>query len=404
MLTATLPEEMVGRSIAAGEVTLPAMALRADTVEHNLGVMAALARREGFLLAPHGKVTMCPELFRRQLDVGAWGITVANVAQAHVAADAGAERVLIANEVLARPDAAWIASVEGSVEVLCLVDSVDGVQVLDAALRAAGCERPVGVLVEFGVEGGRAGVRTSATARDVCRAVQAADSLTLAGVEGFEGSVGSDRSPDQLAAVDAYLEELRALTVQLADEGFFDPDRPVLVSAGGSKFFDRVIRLLGRDADFGGRASSLVLRSGCYLVHDHGVYEVNTPLGHDVPEEDRLRPAIEVWAEVLSRPEPGLAIVGLGRRDAAFDAGLPVLLGAVGRDEQVLDEDVAGRLVKLDDQHGYLAVDPTAAGFRVGDRLVFGISHPCTTFDKWRHVLLVDPERRVVRVLHTEFH
>ena len=194
------------------------------------------------------------------------------------------------------------------------------------------------------------------------------------------------------------------MTVVLADEGFFDPDRPVLVSAGGSKFFDRVIRLLGRDADFGGHACSLVLRSGCYLVHDHGVYEVNTPLGRDVPEEDRLRPAIEVWAEVLSRPEPGLAIVGLGRRDAAFDAGLPVLIGAVGRDGRTLDEEVAGQLVKLDDQHGYLAVDPTAGGFRVGDRLVFGISHPCTTFDKWRHVLLVDPQRRVVRVLHTEFH
>ena len=194
MLTATLREEMVGRSIAAGEVTLPAMALRADAVEHNLAVMAALARREGFLLAPHGKVTMCPELFRRQLDNGAWGITVANVAQARAAVEAGAERVLIANEVLARPDAAWISSVEGSVEVFCLVDSVDGVEVLDAALRSAGCERPVGVLVEFGVEGGRAGVRTSATARDVGRAAQAASSLTLVGVEGFEGSAGEDRS------------------------------------------------------------------------------------------------------------------------------------------------------------------------------------------------------------------
>ena len=403
MVTATLPEEMVGRSVAAGEVALPAMALRADALEHNLAVMAALARREGFLLAPHGKVTMCPELFRRQLEAGAWGMTVANVTQARVAVAAGAERVLVANEVLACPDAAWIVSVEGSVEVLCLVDSVDGVQVLDAALRTAGCGRPIGVLVEFGAVGGRAGVRTDAAARDVCRAVQGASNLTLVGVEGFEGSVGADRSPAQLAAVDAYLEELRALTVTLADEGFFDPHRPVLVSAGGSKFFDRVIRLLGRDADFGGHACSLVLRSGCYLVHDHGVYEVNTPLGRDVPEEDRLRPAIEIWAEVLSRPEPGLAIIGLGRRDAAFDAGLPVLLSAVDRDGQALNEDVAGQLLKLDDQHGYLAVDPTN-GLRVGDRLVFGISHPCTTFDKWRHVLLLDRERRVTRVLHTEFH
>jgi D-serine deaminase-like pyridoxal phosphate-dependent protein len=404
VLTAALPEEMVGRSIAAGEVALPAMALRADAVEHNLGVMASLARREGFLLAPHGKVTMCPELFHRQLDAGAWGITVANVAQARAVAEAGVERILIANQVLARPDAAWLASVSGSIEVLCLVDSVDGVQVLDAALRSAGCERPVSVLVEYGVEGGRAGVRTFATARDVCRAAHAASSLTLAGVEGFEGTVGKDRSPVQLAAVDAYLDELRALTVRLADEGFFDADRPVLVSAGGSKFFDRVITALGSNADFGGHAAALVVRSGCYLVHDHGIYTVNTPLGPGVPEADRLQPAIEVWAEVLSRPEPGLAIVGLGRRDASFDSGLPVLLGAVGRAERTLRRDVTGRVLKLDDQHGYLAVEPGANALQVGDRLVFGISHPCTTFDKWRRVLLLDQEQRVIRVLHTEFH
>ncbi len=178
----------------------------------------------------------------------------------------------------------------------------------------------------------------------------------------------------------------------------------MLVSAGGSKFFDRVIRVLGRDADFGGHACSLVLRSGCYLVHDHGIYDVNSPLGREVPEKDRLQPAIEIWAEVLSCPEPGLAIVGLGRRDASFDAGLPVLLGAVGRNEHTVRHDVSGQLVKLDDQHGYLAVDPDSSDLRAGDRLVFGISHPCTTFDKWRHVLLIDREQRVIRVLQTRFH
>lgn len=397
-------DELVGRSIVAGEVRLPAMALRADAVDHNLEVMAALARREGLLLAPHGKTTMCPELFRRQCEAGAWAITVANVAQARVAAEAGVERILIANQVLARPDAAWIIAASGTAEVFCLVDSVDGVIALDGALRSEGCNRPVGVLLEVGANGGRAGVRTFTAAQEVCRSVQAASNLTLVGVEGYEGAVARDRSAASLAAVDSYLDELRAVTVGLADAGFFDPARPVLVSAGGSEFFDRVISILGRDADFGGHESSLVLRSGCYLVHDHGIYAATTPLGRDVPETDRLRPAIQIWAEVLSRPDPGLAIVGLGRRDASFDSGLPVLLGVVDREERALRLDVAGRLVKLDDQHGYLEVDPAADSPRVGDRLVFGISHPCTTFDKWRQVLLLDEQHRVMRVLRTEFH
>jgi D-serine dehydratase len=403
-LTATLAHAMPGRSIAAGEITLPAMALLDDAVEHNLAVMASLAQREGFLLAPHVKTTMCPELIRRQLDAGAWGVTVANVAQARVAAEVGVGRVLIANEVLSRADAEWLVSVSGTLEVLCLVDSVDGAQTLDAALQSAGCERAVSVLVEIGAEGGRAGIRTRAAAHDVCRAVQAAGNLRMAGVEGYEGAVGGHRSPADLAAVDGYLEELRAVTVELADEGCFDAQGPVLVSAGGSKFFDRVIRALGRDADFGAHATSLVLRSGCYIVHDHGLYEEVTPLGANVGEADRLQPAIQVWAEVLSCPEPGLVIVGLGRRDASFDSGLPVLLAAVDRGERTIRYDVSGQLVKLDDQHGYLTVDPDGSGFRVGDRLVFGISHPCTTFDKWRQVLLLDQQQRVVEVLQTRFH
>jgi D-serine deaminase-like pyridoxal phosphate-dependent protein len=380
------------------------MALLDDAVEHNLQAMGRLAQREGFLLAPHVKTTMCPELICRQLDAGAWGVTVANVSQARVAAEAGAGRILIANEVLSRPDADWLASVSDSLELLCLVDCVEGVQTLDAALQSAGCAQPISVLVEVGAVGGRTGVRTRAGAHDVCSAALDAPNLRIVGVEGYEGAVGSRRSASELAAVDGYLEELRATTVELADAGYFDTAGPVLVSAGGSKFFDRVIRELGRDANFGGHASSLVLRSGCYVVHDHGIYAEVTPLGADVAPEDRLQPAIQVWAEVLSCPEPRLAIVGLGRRDASFDSGLPVLLAAVGRDQQELRHDVGGRLVKLDDQHGYLAVDPDSKSFSVGDRLVFGISHPCTTFDKWRQVLLIDQEQRVLRVMETRFH
>jgi D-serine deaminase-like pyridoxal phosphate-dependent protein len=397
-------ETMLGRSVTGGEITLPAMTLRRDALEHNLEVMASLARREGFRLAPHVKTTMCPQLIRRQLDAGAWGVTVATVAQARVAVESGATRILIANEVLARPDAAWLASVASPTQLLCLVDSVDGVRRLDAGLRAAGCPRPLGVLVEVGAEGGRAGTRTLAETRDVAHAASAAESLALVGVEGYEGAVGSSRSTADLAAVDRYLDALRSSTVRLAEEGCFAADRPILVSAGGSKFFDRVIERLGRRADFGGHETSLVLRSGCYLVHDHGLYAAATPLGANVPEGERLQPAVELWAEVLSTPEPGLAIVGLGRRDASFDHGLPVLLGVVGRDEQALRYDVDGVVTKLDDQHGYLALDPGSGGLSVGDRLAFGISHPCTTFDKWRQVLLLDAQRRVTQILSTEFH
>jgi D-serine deaminase-like pyridoxal phosphate-dependent protein len=65
----------------------------------------------------------------------------------------------------------------------------------------------------------------------------------------------------------------------------------------------------------------VVLRSGCYLTHDDGLYARASPL----PE---LRPALELWARVLSCPEPGLAIAGFGKRDAPYDIDLPVIRAA----------------------------------------------------------------------------
>jgi len=59
-------------------------------------------------------------------------------------------------------------------------------------------------------------------------------------------------------------------------------------------------------------------------------------------------------------------------------------------------------VTKLMDQHAYLSVD-TDVDLRVGDLLRFGISHPCTAFDKWRHIPVVDGDHRVVDVLHTYF-
>lgn len=403
-MSLTAGGELLGRSVAAGEIALPVMTLSATAVEHNVELMAAFARREGFVLAPHGKTTMCPELFRRQLRGDAWGITVANATQGEVAAEAGAERILIANEVVSGPDTAWVALRAASHEVYCLVDSLAGVGILEEGLRAAGLRGTVRVLVEVGVRGGRTGVRSLESAREVCRAVLRASCLELVGVEGYEGVAGSERSMQELTNVDGYLNEVRSIAVELANDGMFIASQPVLVSAGGSKFFDRVVAALGPSADFGGHSAMLVVRSGCYLVHDDGLYAANSPFCGAASELERLHPAVRVWAEVVSCPEAGRCIVGLGRRDASFDSGLPMPLEMVRRKESAPSRPPASHLVKLDDQHGYLTVDETGVALEVGDRIAFGISHPCTTFDKWRRVLLVDDAYRVSEVLETRFH
>jgi D-serine deaminase-like pyridoxal phosphate-dependent protein len=135
-----------------------------------------------------------------------------------------------------------------------------------------------------------------------------------------------------------------------------------------------------------------VLRSGCYLTHDDGLYHRVSPLGE-------LRPALELWARVLSCPEPGLAIAGFGKRDAPYDFDLPVVR-EVRRDGGAPAVDGL-RVEALNDQHAFLR---DADGvLRVGDVLVCGISHPCTAFDKWSLIPVLDERDTVVDAIRTLF-
>ncbi len=370
--------------------------------------MARYARERGFELAPHGKTTMAPAIFQRQLRAGAWAITVADVTQAKVAAAAGSPRVLIANEVVARRDIEWLGAGPGieAVEVMCLVDSAAGVEVLERGLADLDAGRPLGVLVELGAPAGRCGARSLEEACRVAASVGSAPHLVLRGVEGYEGGLGSDRSGETLCRVDDYLDSLRRLARELAVAGAFGGAEPFIVSAGGSKYFDRVAALLGRGADYGGHSARLVVRAGCYVTHDHGVYETVSPLAAGGDRSgSRLRPALEVWANVLSAPEPGRAIVGLGKRDVSFDLGLPLPLHLARADGCAVEDVHDLAVVALDDQHGYLRLGPNgpAGGLRPGDRVGFGISHPCTAFDKFDEALLVDDGYWVVERLQTCF-
>jgi D-serine dehydratase len=391
-----------------GDIPLPAMLLKDTALENNLAVMKKYAGDHGFVLAPHGKTTMAPKIFRRQLDAGAWAITVANMTQAAVAFQAGAPRVLVANEVVSPADSRAVVEAmtagPGPRELYCLVDSVAGVQLLDRNLALAGLSGRLGVFVELGIPGGRTGARGEDEAVTVAQAVGTSGHLRLIGVEGYEGLLAPDRSPEALAKVDSYLDRLRRLTVRLADEGAFSVDGPILVSAGGSRFFDRVALVLGDRARYGGHDVSLVVRSGCYAVHDHGTYAHASPLDGPDYRGPRLMAAIEVWADVLSVPEPGLMIVGLGRRDVSYDLGLPVTLRVARMDGGSVEPLEGMALSQLNDQHGYLRAPPGPAPAKVGDRIGFGISHPCTAIDKWRTVFLVGDDYQIRGEIQTFFH
>jgi D-serine deaminase-like pyridoxal phosphate-dependent protein len=375
----------------------------------NIATMASFCARRGFGYAPHAKTTMAPVLLDDQLRAGAWGLTVATPNQALALRALGVQRVFLANEVLDGAALRWLAAESGrGFEVYFQVDSVDGVAAAAAALAArarsdrseprgrdqtGSAVRPGGlrVLVEFGHPGGRTGCRTVDEVVSVARAVRAVPGLALVGVTGYEGAL-----PDA-AAVDAWLARLRDAVGALSAAGLLPAQ--VIVSAGGSAWFDRVADGLAGDW-LPGHDLRIVLRSGASVSHDDGFYAERTPFRRMVGE-GTLEAALDLWAQVLSTPEPGLAIVGMGKRDAPFDEGLPVPKEVRRADGSPAPADGLS-VTRIQDQHAYLAVAPDAV-LRPGDLVRFGISHPCTAFDKWRAIPVVDDGGTVVDVVHTYF-
>ena len=410
-LAGTLPLRDAGRqrwNLLRQDLPLPVAVLKASALAHNSRWMRGFLERFDVRLCPHGKTTMAPQLFARQLADGAFGITVATVQQLMVCRRFGVPRVLLANQLIGRQAIRTvIAELEAdpTFEFLGVVNSLAGVAALRQELADHPLGRPVEVLLEGGVAGGRTGCRSLEEAIALARAVAAAPELALVGVEGFEDVMGvgiRDAEP----RVEAFLGFLVEIARACAGENLFAPG-PVILSAGGSKHFDQVTSTF-RGAELG-RPVEVLLRSGCYFSHDSKVYtEAFARLGERMPEVQELgpglRPALELWAIVQSTPEPGLAVATLGKRDVGQDLGLPLALGwyRPGRHQRPQDLGPGFEVTGLYDQHACLRVPPDSP-LQVGDLVSFGISHPCTTFDKWRLLYVVDDDYTVTEAIRTFF-
>jgi D-serine dehydratase len=396
----------LGWNALDGRLPLPLAVLKREAIEQNLAWMQAFVRERGIDLAPHGKTTMSPQLFKRQLDAGAWGLTFATVTQLAVGVAAGARRTLIANEVLADEDLAGIQALlkaHTDLRIVFLVDSLAQLALVEAWFAAHPGSAPFEVLLEIGVEGGRCGCRTHDEAATLARALRASAAVKLAGIECYEGLGAKGRSEDDVPYAKALMDRVESVAKLCDAERLFDTDE-VLMSAGGSAIFDLVA---GRLKPTLGRPVRGLLRPGCYLTHDHGNYRrMLAKVTERCGCSDTLVPALEVWATVQSRPEPGLAIVAVGRRDLSFDIEMPIPFARAARGSLApTNVPKSWKVTGLNDQHAYLRWDAAdeAQAPVVGERIGLGISHPCTTFDKWHWMPVVDNDYRVVDAVTMHF-
>ena len=386
----------IGAMIWESGGDFPQLTLNATRLSGNIAEMARYVSRRGARLAPHGKTAMSPEIAQMQLDAGAWAITAASPAQLRVYRAAGFSRLLLANELVEPNAIAWLqdeSDRDPGFECYVGVDSAAGL----ALLRRDGGVGEIRVLIEVGHPGGRTGARSAVAARELVLAAQATPGIRVAGLTAYEGTLGGEPTPETLAEVRRFSRELGELAERLRGESLLPADS--IVSIGGSAFFDEALAGLGEG---GVAASRIVLRSGAYATHDDLHYREVTPSARNSPDAPRFLPAITIWAPVLSRPEPGLALLLCGRRDVGFDEGLPLVRGARRRDGSGERALAGAEVAQLADQHAFLRL-PADAELEVGDLVELGISHPCTTLDRWCAIPLVDDEHRILSLIRTFF-
>lgn len=393
-----------GLNLFDGGFLFPVATISAPDLDHNLAVVSRFCAEQGVSLAPHGKTTMSPEIIARQLAAGAWAVTAATASQARLMRAFGVRRVLIAHHLVDPAAVRWAfdeLAADPQAEILALVDSVEAIEAMERALDGKPPGRAIDVLVELGAGRGRTGCRSIDEAVEVAGRAAASGRLRLVGAEAYEGILHRGGGAD-FEAVDELLAGLRELVHRLDDRGMFDHLDEIVVTAGGSTYPDRVVALLSGEWAVS-KPVRLVIRPGCYVTHDSRHYEEWGPFGARPPMADqpRLRAALTVWSYVVSRPEPGLALLGFGKRDASYDVDLPMPT-AIRRDGRMIRLNGELEVFRLDDQHAYAKVAP---GFdlAVGEVVGCGISHPCTTFERWRAMPLVDESFAVIGAVRTFF-
>ncbi len=386
-------------SLINEEVSLPAAVIQHSKLNNNLDWMQRFAQQHKVKLCPHGKTTMTPDFFRQQLEHGAWGITVATPAQAEIAALAGAKHIIIANQVVGKANMAIMANLieRQDVELYVCVDSALNIQALGHFFAKR--QVHLNLLIEFGVEGGRCGCRTESQVMELAQLIQQYSPLCLRGIEVYEGVIHGDNA-EQL--VRDFLTRSLSLARTLKQEQLIST-QPIVTGAG-SAWYDVVSECLANLDDV-----DAIIRPGCYAIHDTGIYleaqnkvmaraEKNQGAACDLGGD--LQSSLEVWAHIISRPEPNRLVAGLGKRDVAFDAGLPIPERAYRHGQQI--EVGSATTTAVMDQHAFIEIDPSS-DLNVGDIVAFSTSHPCLTLDKWRSIAICDDDYHVTHWVETRF-
>lgn len=349
----------------------PALVVKVDILERNLARMAELARREGVRLRPHAKAHKCVEVARRQIELGACGLTVAKLSEAEVMLRAGIRDIFIAYQIVGEDKIERLASMSRQARLTTAVDSLQGVEALDRAGRAAGVVFPVMVEVDSGLRrcGTLPGEPTLNLARQICRL----QNLELRGLFTHAGHAYAASSSDEVTRIAR--EEVAAVT-STADLLRRDGIPVGEVSVGSTP-------TAWADAD---RTGITELRPGNYVFHDATQQALGSAGFSDC--------ALRIVTTIISRPAHNRLVIDAGAKTLALDRGAhgTSLLKGFG----LIPGHPEITIARLSEEHGILEV-PDSCPLEVGARLEIIPNHACTAINLAEHLYVLKGDRIVAR-------
>jgi 3-hydroxy-D-aspartate aldolase len=297
---------LIGKQRALADLWTPALILDLDAFEHNVRSMSELCRKAGKRLRPHAKSHKSTTIARGQLEAGAVGISVATVHEAEVMIHAGIGGVLITSPIAGKAKLDAIARLAAIAQgLIVVVDSLEGVQALEARLRREG--RSVGVLLDVDVGMRRTGVSDIRRAAKIAARLQVSGSLEFLGLQCYSGMV--QHIPELSRRTRTYTRELRQLEnlIEVLDSQGFTPQ---IVSGGGTGTFyiDSARNLLTE------------CQAGSYVFMDLQYNAVELSPSSRSP----FRTSLFVQSMVLSNNHAGAATLDAGFKSFSLDGPPPV--------------------------------------------------------------------------------
>jgi len=338
------------------DLDTPAVLIDIDRVEANLQRAQAHATAGCYALRPHIKTHKLPRFARRQVELGAVGITAQKLGEAEVMADAGIADIFLPYNILGPKKLARLKALNERVTLSVTADSPDTL-VGYAATFSSG--KPLTVLIECDSGGGRCGVQTPAQALALARQIALAPGLRFGGLMTYPPLHGVEKS-------NAWLSEAVALFEQA---GIAVPR----VSSGNSP-------------DMWAPAAAPVTerRPGTYIYYDRFQVKERAAGLDDC--------ALTLLVTVVSRPTATRAVIDAGSKSLTSD-----LLGMEGFG-LVMGTDLTVK--GLSEEHGVIELPVASDWPRIGERLRIIPNHACVISNLFDSVTLIsgDEVREVVPV------